>query len=50
MTLTGQEFVRRFLQHILPKGLMRVRHYGFLANRCRGASWFLPGLPSVSVR
>ncbi|ANB01581.1 hypothetical protein ECTOBSL9_0727 [Ectothiorhodospira sp. BSL-9] len=35
MTLTGQEFVRRFLQHILPKGLMRVRHYGFLANRCR---------------
>ncbi|WP_205599114.1 transposase, partial [Halomonas faecis] len=25
----------RFLLHILPKGLMRVRHYGFLANRCR---------------
>ena len=35
MTLSGNEFVRRFLLHILPKGLMRVRHYGFLANRCR---------------
>ncbi|MEJ6654685.1 MAG: IS91 family transposase [Pseudomonas sp.] len=35
MTLSGEEFVRRFLLHILPKGLMRVRHYGFLANRCR---------------
>uniref|UniRef100_UPI0038B4B8CE transposase n=1 Tax=Pseudomonas saliphila TaxID=2586906 RepID=UPI0038B4B8CE len=37
MTLSGDEFVRRFLLHILPKGLMRVRHYGFLANRCRRA-------------
>jgi len=37
MRLEGEEFVRRFLLHILPKGLMRVRHYGFLANRCRKA-------------
>lgn len=29
--------MRRFLQHILPPGLMRVRHFGFLANRCRRA-------------
>jgi len=35
MTLEGPEFARRFLMHIVPKGLMRVRHYGFLANRCR---------------
>jgi len=35
LVLDGEEFVRRFLLHILPKGLMRVRHYGFLANRCR---------------
>lgn len=35
MTLAGEEFIRRYLQHILPKGLMRIRHYGFLANRCR---------------
>ena len=35
MSLDGEEFIRRYLQHILPKGLMRIRHYGFLANRCR---------------
>lgn len=32
--LHGAELVRRFLLHVLPKGLMRIRHYGFLANRC----------------
>ena len=35
MTLQAGEFIRRFLQHVLPKGLMRIRHYGFLANSCR---------------
>lgn len=35
LVLDGEEFVRRFLLHVLPKGLMRVSHYGFLANRCR---------------
>jgi hypothetical protein len=35
MTLTGEELIRRFLLHVLPKGFMRVRHFGFLANRCR---------------
>lgn len=35
MTLSGAELIRRFLRHSLPKGLMRIRHYGFLANRCR---------------
>ncbi|EAR23584.1 transposase [Nitrococcus mobilis Nb-231] len=35
MRLTGVEFVRRFLLHVLPKGFMRIRHYGFLANRAR---------------
>lgn len=29
-TVSGQEFVRRFLQHVLPKGFQRVRHYGWL--------------------
>jgi hypothetical protein len=29
------EFIRRFLVHVLPKGFMRIRHYGFLANRCK---------------
>jgi hypothetical protein len=37
MTLSGVEFLRRFLLHLLPKGFMRVRHYGFLANRSRQA-------------
>ena len=35
MKLEGVEFLRRFLQHVLPKGFMRIRHYGFLANSIR---------------
>ena len=35
MPLEGGEFLRRFLLHILPKGFMRIRHYGYLANRVR---------------
>jgi predicted Zn-ribbon and HTH transcriptional regulator len=35
LRLRGEEFIRRFLQHVLPGGFMRIRHYGFLANRCR---------------
>lgn len=35
MTLSGEELIRRFLLHVLPKGFMRIRHFGFLANRCR---------------
>jgi hypothetical protein len=35
MTLSAVEFLRRFLMHVLPKGFVRIRHYGFLANRCR---------------
>jgi len=30
VTVSGQEFVRRLLQHVLPKGFQRVRHYGWL--------------------
>ena len=30
MTLSATEFIRRFLQHVLPKGFQRVRHYGWL--------------------
>jgi hypothetical protein len=37
MTLTGVEFLRRFLLHVLPKGFMRIRHYGLLANCQRRA-------------
>jgi len=33
LTLEGVEFIRRFLMHILPKGFVKIRHYGLLANR-----------------
>ena len=35
MTLTSEEFLRRFLQHVLPKGLPRIRYFGWFANRRR---------------
>ncbi len=35
MHLDGQEFIRRFLLHVLPPGFQRIRHYGFLGNRYR---------------
>ena len=36
MTLKAVEFIRRFLLQVLPTGFVRIRHYGFLANRvCR---------------
>ena len=37
MSLTPDEFIRRFLIHSLPDGFHRIRHYGFLANGCRKA-------------
>lgn len=33
LTLKGVEFIRRFLMHVLPKGFVKIRHYGLLANR-----------------
>jgi hypothetical protein len=55
MTLDGQEFIRRFLIHVLPDGFHRIRYYGFLSNchrarkleRCRE---LLGMAPSVRVR
>jgi predicted RNA-binding Zn-ribbon protein involved in translation (DUF1610 family) len=35
MTLDAVEFLRRFFLHVLPKGFVRIRHFGFLANRHR---------------
>lgn len=42
MTLPNQEFIRRFSQHILPKGFVRIRHYGFLSS-----SWKKERLPAL---
>jgi len=35
MTVSGEEFLRRFLLHVLPRGFVRIRFFGFLANRRR---------------
>jgi predicted Zn-ribbon and HTH transcriptional regulator len=35
-TVSAEEFIRRFLLHVLPKGFQRIRHYGFLAGRAKG--------------
>lgn len=35
MTLAADEFIRRFLLHVLPGGFQRIRYYGFLVNRRR---------------
>jgi hypothetical protein len=37
MTLTAMEFLRRFVQHVLPRGFVRIRQFGFLASTCRTA-------------
>ena len=37
MPLLGTEFLRRFFLNVLPRGFVRIRHFGFLANRFRGA-------------
>lgn len=38
MTVSSDEFLRRFLLHVLPRGLVRIRHFGLFANRRRAAS------------
>jgi Putative transposase len=38
MTLSADEFLRRFLLHVLPGGLVRIRHFGLFANRRRKAA------------
>ena len=37
MTLAVEEFLRRFLLHVLPPGFVRIHHFGFLAHRRRAA-------------
>lgn len=35
LTLDNTEFIRRFLSHVLPRGFMKIRHFGFLSNRAK---------------
>ena len=41
MTVSAEEFIRRFLMHVLPKSFVRIRHYGFMANYQRSSSFEL---------
>lgn len=61
LPIVAEEFIRRFLLHVLPQRFMRIRHFGFLANRskkqaltqCRkllGLSPVLPESPNQSVK
>jgi len=58
LTLDAQEFIRRFLLHVIPEGFMRIRHFGFLANRakkqnlsrCRELLGLNPALPEIPDR
>jgi hypothetical protein len=57
MTLDAEEFIRRFLLHVIPKSFMRVRHYGFLANhskdclsKCRQLVGLTPAPPPPPQR
>jgi hypothetical protein len=57
MTLGAEEFIRRFLLHLIPKGFMPVRHYGFLANhrkdclsKCRQLMGLSPASPPPRQR
>ena len=44
LTLDAKEFIRRFQQHILPKGFRRIRHYGILSS-----SWKKEKLPHLQL-
>ena len=37
MNVSAEEFIRRFLLHVLPRGFVRIRSFGFLANAHRAA-------------
>jgi hypothetical protein len=39
LPIGAHEFIRRFLLHVLPDGFMRIRHFGFLANRSKNKRW-----------
>jgi hypothetical protein len=52
LTLSAEEFLRRFALHVLPKGFMKIRHYGLLASRQREARLHLARrllLPKVAL-
>jgi hypothetical protein len=49
MTLTAEQFIRRFLQHVLPRGFQKVRHFGFAHPRYRIDQEWLQMLVTVTL-
>ncbi len=49
LPLSGEEFVRRFLQHVLPTGFQKVRHFGFMHKRSRVQADWLSMLVTVTL-
>ena len=49
MTVTAEEFIRRLLQHVLPRGLQKVRHFGFMHKRSKVPSSWLSMLVTVTL-
>jgi hypothetical protein len=49
MTLDALEFMRRFLLHVLPRGFVKIRHFGFLANRERKRALALGSALLISI-
>ena len=50
LTLSLDEFLRRFLLHVLPEGFVRIRNFGFLANRRRATSCHFAFISSAQRR
>jgi hypothetical protein len=48
LKVTAEEFIRRFLQHVLPRGLQKIRHYGFLHSGSRTDYELLAWIVTVS--
>jgi hypothetical protein len=49
MTVGSEEFLRRFLQHVLPKGFQKVRHFGFMHTRSKWTPNWLSMLVTTSL-
>ncbi len=49
MRVTAEEFIRRFLQHVLPTGFQKVRHFGFMHKRSRISITWLAMLVTVTL-
>ncbi|MBL8868605.1 MAG: transposase, partial [Planctomycetaceae bacterium] len=47
--VSAEEFIRRFLQHVLPTGLQKVRHYGFMHPRSKVAPTWLKMLVTLTI-